>query len=107
MKFYAADKPDELLRVDMVHRYTHIVREGDRVITFQKSEEDARRAQLEIIEERNGIIRDMEDALNGIRTPAAKRIADIYGTSGLIAAAIRRQKRVRDNIRVVRLIIKE
>ena len=109
MKFYIGDK---LVRVDMVHRYRYAVMEGERVITFQKTRENAEAAADCLKASREGNIRRMEAALHQDqlarqREPLkiSRDVWDDYHSAAEICAAIARMRRNRDSIRVVPLKI--
>lgn len=108
MKFYTKDEPEKLLRVDIVHRYSHVVKEGDMIITFQKSKGAADDVAKELYRSRMGIIRDLEAAIQNDYggTAAVRAMRERYGSSGLLHAALQRQRNLLSKIRVVELLVK-
>lgn len=115
MKFYFKDEPEKLLRIDMVHRYTHAVCDGDRVISFQKSAESARALAAELRQGKEKYIRQLEAAMdqdsvyskNEQAKLTALEIRRKYPTAGLLYGEIRRVRNTVDNIRVRELTVTE
>ena len=100
-----------LLFVDMVTPYRYAVLEGDRVITCRQTREQAESAAFRQRQYRKNIIAQFDRALNvdEIRrigqTPdrLTREIREDYPTAAAIYAAIQRQRRTLNSIRVVEL----
>lgn len=107
MRFYAADEPDKLIRIDLNHRYTHIVREGDRVISFQKDLASAVSLKNTLVKEHMGTINELNAAYQHcMHNSTSHKMIDKYPTPALIAAAIRREQGIINKIKIVELIVR-
>lgn len=107
MKYYLGDK---LLFINMHHHYTHCVVEGDRLITCQKSWEEAQQVASTIRAQKAKKLNEMKELLQkGHAYSAPKQTAygmdlrELYPTAGLLAAGIRRMEKTIRSIRVLEL----
>lgn len=112
MKYYYNGK---LLFVDMVHNYQFAVVEGDRVISTQQTRRGAEIMAEAQRQSRREFIRRLQGALDHDEVTRMQEadgrlfrsIREDYQTPSAIHAAIRRQKRTLESIRVEPLEIKD
>ena len=105
MKYFINGK---LLFVDMVTPYRYAVLEGDRVITCRQTREQAESAAFRQRQYRENIIAQFDRALNvdevkrigQMPDRMTREIREDYPTAAAIYAAIQRQKRTMESIRV-------
>ena len=108
MKYYING---QLLFVDIITPYRYAVMEGDRVITCQQTREKAEAAARDKRRYRENIIAQfdrelhMDDLTRIGKTPDRLRreIREDYPSDSEIYAAIQRQRRMLNSIRVVEL----
>lgn len=107
MRFYAVDEPDKLIRIDLNHRYTHIVREGDRIISFQTDYNSAVALQNTLIKEHTNNIEELKKAYhNAVHSDTIASKFSQKQSPALIYAAIRREQGIINKINIVELIVR-
>lgn len=104
MKYYLGDR---FLFVDMHQHYTHCVVEGDRLVSCQKSWEEAQQVASIIRAQRTEKLNEMKELLqkgHAYTTPKQTAygidLRDLYPTAGLLNAGIRRIEKTIRSIQV-------